>query len=88
MSIIKKPAAPPKIVTIEVHLEEPLLTTLKAYCEFIDSTPDHVIATALRFVFKKDYDFKRWLKAQKDIQKPLAEDNPNRTQSSATPAKP
>ena len=88
MSIIKKPAAPPKIVTIEVQLEEPLLTTLKAYCEFIDSTPDHVIATALRLVFKKDYEFKRWLKAQKDSQKTLTEDKPNRTQSSATPAKP
>ena len=88
MSIIKKPAAPPKIVTIEVQLEEPLLATLKAYCEFIDSTPDHVLATALRLVFKKDYEFKRWLKAQKDIQKPIAEDKPNRTQISATPAKP
>ncbi|HEV3482114.1 MAG TPA: hypothetical protein VGR97_07270 [Candidatus Acidoferrales bacterium] len=88
MSIIKKPAEPPKIVTIEVQLEEPLLATLKAYCEFIDSTPDHVLATALRLVFKKDYEFKRWLKAQKDIQKPLAEDKPNRTQISATAAKP
>ena len=88
MSIIKKPAAPPKIVTIEVQLEEPLLTTLKAYCEFIDSIPDHVIATALRLVFKKDYEFKRWLKAQKDSQKTSAEDKPNRTQVPATPAKP
>lgn len=88
MSIIKKPAAPPKIVTIDIQLEEPLLTTLKAYCEFIDSAPDHVIATALRLVFKKDYEFKRWLKAQKDIQTPLAEDKPNRSQGSATPAKP
>ncbi len=47
MPIIQRPAAPPKIVAIESQLEEPLLTTLKAYCEFIDSTPDHVIATAL-----------------------------------------
>ena len=45
-------------------------------------------ATALRLVFKKDYEFKRWLKAQKDIQNHLAEDKPNRTQGSATPAKP
>ena len=88
MSIIKKPAAPPKIVTVEFQLEEPLLTTLKAYCEFIDSTPDHVIATALRLVFKKDYEFKRWLKAQRESQKPLAEDKANRTQGSATQAKP
>jgi hypothetical protein len=53
VSIMKRPAAPPKLVTIEFQLEEPLLTTLKAYCEFIDSTPHHVIATALRLVFKK-----------------------------------
>ena len=87
MSIIKKPAAPPKIVTVEFQVEEPLLTTLKAYCEFIDSTPDHVIATALRLVFKKDYEFKRWLKAQRESQKPLAEDKAIRTQGSAMPAK-
>jgi hypothetical protein len=88
VSIIKKPAAPPKIVTVEVQLEEPLLTTLKAYCEFIDSTPDHVIATALRLVFKKDYEFKRWLKAQRESQKSLAEDKANRTQGSAAQARP
>ena len=88
MSIIKKPAAPPKIVTVEVQLEEPLLTTLKAYCEFIDSTPDHVIATALRLVFKKDYEFKRWLKAQRESQKSLVEDKANRIQNPATQTKP
>jgi hypothetical protein len=81
VSIIRKPAAPPKIVTIDFQIEEPLLTTLKGYCEFIDSTPDHVIPTALRLVFKKDYEFKRWLKAQRDSQKPIAEDKPNRTQT-------
>jgi hypothetical protein len=88
VSIIKKPAAPPKIVTVEFQLEEPLLKTLNAYCEFIESTPDHVIPTALRLVFKKDYDFKRWLRAQKDAQKSQVEDKSNRTQGSATPAKP
>jgi len=88
VSIIRKPAAPPKVVTIQSQLEEPLLTTLKAYCEFIDSTPDHVIATALRLVFKKDYEFKRWLRAQKDSQKPPTDDKPGRTQVPSTAAKP
>ena len=88
MSIIKKPAAPPKIVTVEFQIEEPLLTTLNAYCEFIESTVDHVVPTALRLVFKKDYDFKRWLRAQKDAQKSQVEDKSNRTQGSAAPAKP
>jgi hypothetical protein len=88
VSIIRKPAAPPKIVTIDFQLEEPLLATLKAYCEFIDSTPDHVIPTALRLVFKKDYEFKRWLKARKDSQKPAAEDKSTVTPVSAMSAKP
>jgi hypothetical protein len=88
VSIIKKPAAPPKIVTVEFQLEEPLLGTLNAYCEFIESTVDHVVPTALRLVFKKDYDFKRWLRAKKDAQKSQVEDKSNRTQGSATPAKP
>jgi hypothetical protein len=74
MSIIKKPAAPPRIVTLEVHLEEPLLTRLKAYCEFIDSTPDHVAGTALTLVFRKDYEFKRWLKARIASEKNSVED--------------
>jgi hypothetical protein len=82
MSIIKKPAAPPKIVTLEVRLEEPQLTRLKAYCEFIDSTPDYVVATALSLVFKKDYEFKRWLKA-----KIASERNSAEEKAKATPAK-
>jgi len=74
MSIIKKPAAPPKIITLEVQLEEPVLTKLKSYCEFVDSTPDHVVPTALNLVFKKDYEFKRWLRAKTTSEKIAAED--------------
>jgi hypothetical protein len=65
MPIIKKPAPPLEIVTREIHLEMPLLATLESYAGFIDSTADHVIASALRLVFKKDHDFRRWLRAQK-----------------------
>lgn len=65
MPIIKKPAPPPEIVAREIHLEIPLLATLDSYASFIDTTTDHVIASALRLVFKKDNDFRRWLRAQK-----------------------
>ncbi len=65
MPIIKKPELPPEIVTRELHLERPLLTTLDSYAQFIDTTTDHVIASALRLVFKKDHDFRRWLRAHK-----------------------
>jgi hypothetical protein len=64
MSIIKKPAEPPKIASLEVQIEQPILDTLDRYAEFIGTSREHVIASALRLVFKKDYDFKRWVRSQ------------------------
>lgn len=64
MSIIKKPAEPPKIVSLEVQIEQPILDTLDCYAEFIGTSREHIVASALRLVFKKDYDFKRWLRSQ------------------------
>ncbi|HEX5422421.1 MAG TPA: hypothetical protein VFW94_02645 [Candidatus Acidoferrales bacterium] len=62
MSFIKKP---PETVTREFQLEEPLAQTLDSYSKFIGSTPDHVVASALRFVFWKDKEFDRLQKEQK-----------------------
>ena len=62
MSFIKKP---PETVTREFQLEEPLAQTLDSYAQFIGSTPDHVVASALRFVFWKDKDFDRLQKEEK-----------------------
>ncbi len=76
MPIIKKPAPPPEIVSREIRLEMPLLETLDSYAGFIDSTVDHVIASALRLVFKKDHDFRRWLRAHKSPQGPSSEPTP------------
>jgi hypothetical protein len=64
MSIIKKPAEPPKIVSLEVQIEQPILDTLDRYAEFIGTSREHIVASALRLVFKKDYDFKRWVRSQ------------------------
>lgn len=64
MSIIKKPATPPEIVTLEVRAEQPLTEMLDRYAEFIGGTRDHIVTSALRLVFKKDYEFKRWLREQ------------------------
>jgi hypothetical protein len=64
MSIIKKPAEPPKIVSLEVQVEQPILETLDRYAEFIGTSREHIVASALRLVFKKDYDYKRWLRSQ------------------------
>lgn len=84
MSLIRKPATPPKIVTLEAHVPEPLTEKLQAYCQFVETTSDHIITSALQLVFKKDYEFKRWLKAQKEAhepsQKSVIDDKPARPQ--------
>ena len=66
MSFIKKP---PETVTREFQLEEPLANTLDSYAQFIGSTPDHVVASALRFVFWKDKEFDRLQKEEKRARK-------------------
>ncbi|HKW35631.1 MAG TPA: hypothetical protein VJN92_21665 [Candidatus Acidoferrum sp.] len=40
------------------QIEQPILDTLDRYAEFIQSSREHIVASALRLVFKKDYDFK------------------------------
>ncbi|HEV2313718.1 MAG TPA: hypothetical protein VGR94_00295 [Candidatus Acidoferrales bacterium] len=62
MSFIKKP---PETVTREFQLEEPLAHKLDSYAQFIDATPDHIVASALRFVFARDKEFDRLLKEQR-----------------------
>lgn len=66
MSFIKKP---PETITREFNLEEPLAQTLDSYAKFICSTPDHVVASALRFVFWKDKEFDRLQKEQRKARK-------------------
>lgn len=64
MSIIKKPEVPPAIVILEIPIEQPLIQMLDRYAEFIGSDRNHVLVSAIRVVFKRDYDFKRWLRQQ------------------------
>jgi hypothetical protein len=66
VSFIKKP---PETVSRDFQLEEPLAQTLDSYAKFIGSTPDHVVASALRFVFWKDKEFDRLQKEQKKARK-------------------
>ena len=66
MSFIKKP---PAMEPREFQLEAPLAQTLDSYATFIGSAPDHVVASALRFVFWKDKEFERLQKEQKKARK-------------------
>jgi hypothetical protein len=61
MSIINKP---PELVKREYELQEPIATAVEKYAAFIQSTPDHVVNSALKMVIWRDADFRRWRKQQ------------------------
>ena len=60
MAIIKAPPKQPKTVTIQVRVEESVKAQLDRYAEFIDSSTSYVITEALKLLFKRDDEFKRW----------------------------
>jgi predicted transcriptional regulator len=55
LSILK-----PKAVTIQARVEESVKSQLELYAEFIDASPSYVITEALKLLFRKDEDFRRW----------------------------
>ena len=59
MSIINRP---PEMVRREYELQEPIAVTVEKYATFIQSTPDHVVNSALKIVIWKDVEFRRWRK--------------------------
>ena len=61
MSIINRP---PEIVKREYELQESVAQAVEKYATFIDSTPDHVVNSALKMVIWKDAEFRRWRKQQ------------------------
>jgi len=61
MSIISKP---PEVVKREYELQEPVAAAVEKYAAFIQSTPDHVVNSALKMVIWRDAEFRRWRKQQ------------------------
>jgi hypothetical protein len=61
MSIINKPA---EMVKREYELQEPIAAAVERYAAFIQSTPDHVVNSALKMVIWRDAEFRRWRKQQ------------------------
>ena len=61
MSIINKP---PEMVKREYELQEPIAFAVEKYASFIQSTPDHVVNSALKMVIWRDVEFRRWRKQQ------------------------
>jgi hypothetical protein len=61
MSIINRP---PEMVKREYELQDPVAQAVEKYAVFIQSTPDHVVNSALKMVIWKDAEFRRWRKQQ------------------------
>ena len=61
MSIINRP---PETVKREYELQEPIAVAVEKYATFIQSTPDHVVNSALKMVIWRDVEFRRWRKQQ------------------------
>jgi hypothetical protein len=55
---------PPQHVKREYELEEPVALVVEKYASFIDSTPDHVVNSALKMLLWKDKHFMNWRKQQ------------------------
>jgi predicted transcriptional regulator len=60
LSILKSPPKQPKAVTVQARVEKSVKTQLERYAEFIDASPSYVITEALKLLFRKDDDFRRW----------------------------
>ena len=54
----------PQHVKREYELEEPVALVVEKYATFIDSTPDHVVNSALKMLLWKDKHFMNWRKQQ------------------------
>jgi len=61
LAILKAPSKQPKTPTLQVRLEEEVRHNLGSYAEFIDANVAYVVIEALKLLFRKDEEFKRWL---------------------------
>ena len=61
MPLLKAPSKQPKTTTLQVRLEEEVRHNLDRYAEFIGANASYVVSEALKLLFKRDDEFKRWL---------------------------
>ncbi len=61
LALLKAPSKQPKTATLQVRLEEEVRRNLDRYAEFIDANASYVVSEALKLLFRKDEEFKRWL---------------------------
>jgi len=61
LALLKAPTKQSKTTTLQVRLEEEVRRKIDRYAEFIEANPSYVVSEALKLLFKKDNEFKRWL---------------------------
>jgi hypothetical protein len=61
LPLLKAPAKQPKTTTLQVRLKEEVRHHLDKYAEFIGANASYVVSEALKLLFKRDNEFKRWL---------------------------
>ncbi len=60
LALLKAPSKQPKTTTLQVRLEEEVRRNLDRYAGFIDASASYVVSEALKLLFRKDDEFKRW----------------------------
>ena len=60
MALLKAPPKQSKSASLQIRIEEDVRHRLDKYAEFIDSSPSYVVSEALKLLFRKDEEFKRW----------------------------
>jgi hypothetical protein len=61
LPLLKAPSKHPKTATLQVRLEEEVRHNLDRYAEFIGANASYVVSEALKLLFKRDDEFKRWV---------------------------
>ena len=61
LALLKAPSKQPKTTTLQVRLEEEVRHNLDKYAEFLDANSSYVVSEGLKFLFRRDKEFKRWL---------------------------
>ncbi len=85
MPLITRPPAAPDRDTINVRLDLDLKESLRLYAEFLGSTRDYVIGSAVRRVVDRDKEFLAWREARGGPS-PAPKDTAPPTSSAARPA--
>jgi len=60
LALLKAPSKQPKTSTFRVRLEEEVRHNLDKYAEFIEANASYIVSEALKLLFRKDEEFKRW----------------------------